>query len=62
MAPSSDQPTSADKGKGKAVGNQAGDDKKPKDGQSQSNGKKEDNVDCAFSSHQLVSYPVLTVI
>ncbi|KAI1762909.1 26S proteasome regulatory complex, non-ATPase subcomplex, Rpn1 subunit [Hypoxylon sp. FL1150] len=48
MAPSSDQPTSADKGKGKAVGNRAGDDKKPKDGQSQANGKKdEDNVDSA---------------
>ncbi|XXG98492.1 hypothetical protein Hte_004816 [Hypoxylon texense] len=48
MAPSSDQPTSADKGKGKAVGNQAGDDKKAKDGQSQPNGKKnEDNVDSA---------------
>lgn len=56
MAPSSDQPTSADKGKGKAVSSQAGDDKKPKDGQSQANGKKdEDNVDCALSSHQLVS-------
>ncbi|KAI0171813.1 26S proteasome regulatory complex, non-ATPase subcomplex, Rpn1 subunit [Hypoxylon sp. FL1284] len=48
MAPSSDQPTSADKGKGKAVGDQAGDDKKPKDSQSQANGKKdEDNVDAA---------------
>ncbi|KAI2637135.1 26S proteasome regulatory complex, non-ATPase subcomplex, Rpn1 subunit [Hypomontagnella submonticulosa] len=48
MAPSSDQPTSADKGKGKAVDSKAGDDKKAGDAQSKANGKKdEDKIDSA---------------
>ncbi|KAI1470677.1 26S proteasome regulatory complex, non-ATPase subcomplex, Rpn1 subunit [Daldinia caldariorum] len=47
MAPSSNQPTSADKGKGKAVESQPGD-KKTKDAQPSANGKKdEDKVDSA---------------
>lgn len=51
MAPSSDQPTSADKGKGKAVDSKAGDDKKAGDAQSKANGKKdEDKIDCVYSS------------
>ncbi|KAI0111368.1 26S proteasome regulatory complex, non-ATPase subcomplex, Rpn1 subunit [Daldinia grandis] len=46
MAPSSNQPTSADKGKGKAVESQPGDNKKAKDAQSSASGKKdEDKVD-----------------
>ncbi|KAI1377728.1 26S proteasome regulatory complex, non-ATPase subcomplex, Rpn1 subunit [Hypoxylon crocopeplum] len=43
MAPTSDQSTSADKGKGKAVDNQAGENKKAKDGQV--NGKKDEDKD-----------------
>ncbi|OTA63638.1 26S proteasome regulatory complex, non-ATPase subcomplex, Rpn1 subunit [Hypoxylon sp. EC38] len=48
MAPSSNQPTSADKGKGKAVDKKADENKKGKDGQPEANGKKdEDKIDSA---------------
>ncbi|KAI2624184.1 26S proteasome regulatory complex, non-ATPase subcomplex, Rpn1 subunit [Hypoxylon sp. NC1633] len=43
MAPKSDQAAAVDKGKGKAVENQAGENKKAKDAPSQPNGKKDDD-------------------
>lgn len=50
MAPNSEQPKPADKGKGKAVDNQAGENKKGKDAPPQANGKKnDDKIDCVFS-------------
>ncbi|KAG4219076.1 hypothetical protein PC116_g32444, partial [Phytophthora cactorum] len=42
MAPSSNPPTSAEKGKGKAVESQSGD-KKTKDAQPSANGKKDED-------------------
>ncbi|KAI1386428.1 26S proteasome regulatory complex, non-ATPase subcomplex, Rpn1 subunit [Hypoxylon trugodes] len=48
MAPSNNQPTSAEEGKGKAIDSQADENKKAKDGQPQANGKKdEDKIDSA---------------
>ncbi|OTB08174.1 hypothetical protein M426DRAFT_317278 [Hypoxylon sp. CI-4A] len=48
MAPGSNQPTSAEKGKGKATENKVDETKKGKDAQSQANGKKdEDKIDAA---------------
>lgn len=63
MAPSNNQPTSADKGKGKAVESQPGDNKKAKDAQSSATGKKdEDKVDCASTPRLLRHHPILMVM